>query len=402
MPGKRPDARGPDVPGPALGLVFAVITVIALTSCRVRDKDDAPPPETGSSGVAESGDQAVAATPDRDPDTAPAQRQDTVKMIYEKTPGSFAHLIERHKGAVVNIRGTRKVKGGPASIYPGAPHDESLGSGFVISRDGSILTDLRIVATVGEIRVVSSDGEEHPAKVIGTDPHLELALLRAEGIPASVPVLQLDDSESIDLGQWVVALGSPFAGEIIANPGVITGVGKRREIANPPQQKYRGYLHTDAAIHAGNSGGPLLDMGGNVVGVNHAVAPGASRQSAALGFAVPAGEITRILERLSQGNVVDRAWLGLRFQPVNQARATEVGLTVARGARITEVRAGEPADRAGLETGDVILEFDGSEVSADNLPGLLHRAGPAKDVEVVIWRGGQERNVRVKTGRMLR
>ena len=381
--------------------------VAALPGCRVRDKD--APPEGDSAGDIRSGGETTARSQERSSgatavsgsDTA-AQPPDTVQMIYEKTPGSFAHLIERHEGAVVNIRSTRKVKGGPASIYPGAPLDESLGSGFVVSREGLILTDLRIVATVGEIRVVSSDGEEYPAQVVGTDPHLEIALLRAESIPASVPVLQLDDSESIELGQWVVALGSPFAGEIIANPGVITGVGKRREIANPPQQKYRGYLLTDAAIHAGNSGGPLLDMAGNVVGVNHALPPGSTQHGSSLGFAVPAGEIAKILDRLSRGNVVDRAWLGLRFQPVNQARAAEVGLVPARGAQITEVRRGEPADRASLQVGDVILAFDGSEASADNLPGLLHRAGPGKDVEVVIWRGGQERTVRLKTGRMLR
>ncbi|MCG8416380.1 MAG: trypsin-like peptidase domain-containing protein [Proteobacteria bacterium] len=377
----------------AIAAAGLVAVLVVGSSCRPRQLDGAAAAGESASAQVEGGQgEPVPTSPANQPAPVP------VKMIYEKTPGSFAHLVDKYQRAVVNVRATRTVKGGPATIYPGSPRDESLGTGFVIRRDGLILTDLRVVATTGEFRVSTHDGEEYPARLLGSDPHLDIGLLRADGLPADIHVFDLERSEPLDVGQWVVALGSPFAGEITANPGVISGLGKRREIANSPQHKYRGFIQTTAAIHAGNSGGPLIDLGGSVVGVNHAISPHASF----IGFAVPASEIAQIFQRLEQGNAVSRAWLGIRFLPVNRARAKTAGLGEPRGTYVSEVRPGQPADRAGMKPGDIVLFFDGNEVTADNLPGLLHRMGPGRRVDVVVWRNRTEMTLQLTTGRMIR
>ncbi|MEM9487830.1 MAG: trypsin-like peptidase domain-containing protein [Myxococcota bacterium] len=419
-PGGRPALGAPGLASCGQASVLVLVLVLA-GGCRVHQPgttDDATDDIAAdtTAGAAASATADSAAEAERAANAAPGQiasqdgrasRADPgasapVRVSYEPVLGSFAERIAAYRGAVVNLRTTRKVKSGPASLYPGAPLDESLGSGFVVGRGGAILTDLRLVARVGELRVVTADGEEYPAAVVGTDPHTQIALLRAEGLPAQTPILELDDSEALAVGQWVMALGSPFAGEVTAHPGIITGLGKRREIANPPQQKYRGFLHTSAAIHAGNSGGPLVDMHGRVVGISHALAPGGSP----LGFAVPASAVAAVIARLESGGTVERAWLGMRFLPVNRARAEAAGLAVgdtageAPGAYVSEVLPGHPADRAGLRVGDILLRFAGNPVDADNLPGLLRRVGPDRQVAIVMWRDGKEIPADLTTGRM--
>lgn len=350
-----------------------MVAMVLLGGCRER-----PAAPAEAERVAVVPVSADAAEPVVDAAASP------VHIVYPPAPASFIRMADDLGGAVVNLRAAGQVTGGPASLYPNARPDSSLGSGFIIDREARyVLTNHHIVEQVTGLRAVFASGDEREARVVGRAPHLDIALLELSGaLPEDVPRLRLGESDNLRVGEWVVALGNPFGGEVTASAGIISSLGGTSSVYEPPQERYRSLLHTDAAIHAGNSGGPLVNLAGEVVGVNTA----AGRGSSPLGFAVPASQVRRIFEALQRGRVAE-TWLGIFVMPVTEANAGACGM---RGALVTQVLPNSPAAKAGLRAGDVIMEFDRHDVDEPKLAALARTAVPGQRIELGICRDGNE------------
>ncbi|RMH44747.1 MAG: PDZ domain-containing protein [Deltaproteobacteria bacterium] len=313
-----------------------------------------------------------------------------VEIVYPGAPGSFVALADEIAPGVVALRSTRTVVGGPADAFPGEDDPFALGSGFVIDGRGFILTNDHIVANAADIVARLHDGSDHRARVIGRDPNLDVALLQIDPVPGLRP-LPLGDSDRLRRGEWVVAAGDAFGRGATMSAGIVSGVPAMP--AGPLSGRARAYLQTDARIHAGNSGGPLVDLRGEVVGINTLFDP---RQTA-IGYALPINAAKRVLPQLRTDGVVKRAWLGAFVAPVTPEVAARVGLDRPRGAFVTNTVAGAPAAKAGLRRGDVILRFDGREVDERSLAWIAATAGIGRRVEVVVWRDGAERTLELVT-----
>ena len=336
-------------------------------------------------------------------------------------PGSFADLVETVSPAVVSIStrtsrvphsmgnsqrpptpGTqRPVPGfqgnpefeqflrrffGPGHQAPG-PHTRqrrTVGSGFIIDAEGLVVTNHHVVAGADEIEVVLADGQILPATVHGHDRKTDIALLQIES-DQTFPTVSFGDSTQARVGDWVIAIGNPFGLGGTATTGIISARG--RDINNGP---YDDYIQIDAPINRGNSGGPLFDTTGLVIGVNTAIySP--SGGNVGIGFAVPSEQARRIVSQLRERGVVQRAWLGVHIQRVTPDLAERFGLDRTRGALISSVETGSPADKAGMVPGDIILKFDGTVVNRmRRLPRLVARAVIGDRVEVDLWRDGRE------------
>jgi serine protease Do len=318
---------------------------------------------------------------------------------------------------VVNIQ-TSKTIGGPAA--PGAPgrprhpleeffgpfgppFEElfeqprkvpSLGTGFVISPDGYILTNNHVIEDVDKIEVQFEDGRKFDAKVIGRDPRTDVALIRVEA--DSLPSLPLGDSESVRPGDWVVAIGNPFGLSHTVTAGIVSA--RHREInADPDARRFDDFIQTDAAINPGNSGGPLINLAGEVIGINTAINPRANT----IGFAVPVNIAKDILPQLRQAGKVSRGWLGVYIQPIEPEMAEILGLEDTKGALVSKVEPGSPADEAGIKSGDVVVEFDGQPIEKmEELPRYVAGAGVGKELRLVALRKGQRKSFDVKLGEL--
>lgn len=325
----------------------------------------------------------------------------------------FAELAARLKPAVVNISTAKSVKS-QAPVYPtpqGPGRDlfedfferflrdqprqprkaRSLGSGFIISADGYILTNDHVVDGADEIKVKLSDGREFTGTVRGLDPKLDLALVKIEA-GEELPVARLGDSEGLKVGEWVMAIGNPFGLEQTVTVGIVSAKG--RVIGAGP---YDDFIQTDASINPGNSGGPLFNLAGEVVGINTAIVAGGQ----GIGFAIPVNMAKSIIEQLREVGHVVRGWLGVTVQPVSKELAESFGLDAARGALVNDVVEGSPAERAGIQRGDIILEFAGQPVDEmTELPKLVAATPIDKQVGVTVFRDGKRREVKVKVGRL--
>ncbi len=322
------------------------------------------------------------------PRTAPTPRAPTkpVRIIYPAAPGSFVDLASDLRPSVVTIRSTAKVPNGPASMFPGTGDDYSLGSGFIIDRKGHVVTNDHVIARAREIRVVVADGTELAATVIGRDPKLDLAVLKIDASPKLTPAA-LGDSDQLQVGEWVVALGNPFADELTVSAGIVSALGRTSEtLVGPTRHRYRSCLQTDAAINAGNSGGPLVNTAGEVIGINTAI----DKRGSAVGFALPINRAKRMIPLLVDEGRPTRAWLGIFIHPVTRQVAQERAMASVTGALVSEVIAGGPAAKAGIKAGDVILRFDGSDVNHQNFPWLAATTGVGNPIEVVVWRNQGE------------
>lgn len=308
-------------------------------------------------------------------------------VIYPAAPGSFVELTAEAAPALVSIRSTRKVVRGPGQLLPSGGDEHALGSGFLIDGHGHILTNDHVLADASELRVVTADGVEHLARVVGRDPKLDVALLAIDGA-ARMTALPLGDSDRAQVGEWVAALGDPFGHGATVSAGVLSGLQQldAQSLIEPDEHRYRGYLQTDASIHAGNSGGPLLNMAGEVIGINTAVAPTAGRASP-IGYAVPINRAKAILPQLKEAGHVTRAWLGIYVRPVTPELAQKLGLDAPRGAYVTGVYEGSPAARGGIERGDVVLQLNGTDVDHRNLPWLAATTPVGSRMELSLWRG---------------
>ena len=292
-----------------------------------------------------------------------------------------------------------------SGLFPRATRQEGfeqrgIGSGFVISRDGYILTNNHVVEEADQIKVKLSNGNEYKGKVVGRDPKTDLALLKIEEASDLHP-LNLGNSEELKVGNWVVAVGSPFGLEQTVTAGIVSAKG--RVIGSGP---YDNFIQTDASINPGNSGGPLINMKGEVVGINTAIVA----QGQGIGFAIPINMAKDIAGQLQNKGHVTRGWLGVTIQEVTPDLAKSFGLKENKGALVAQVNPGSPAEKAGIEQGDIILEFDGKKISeANDLPRIVASTPVGKMVALKLsqgrqshgsllesWRNGREEEITAK------
>jgi serine protease Do len=331
---------------------------------------------------------------------------------------NFADLAEHLKPSVVNMSTTQVVRGQRRAIprmpFPNPfgerdPFEEfferffggenpqrefrrrSLGSGFIINREGYIVTNNHVVENASDIKVSLSDKEEYDAKVIGRDPRTDVALIKIEA-KKELPAVALGDSNQLRVGEWVMAIGNPFGLGHTVTTGIVSAKG--RIIGAGP---YDDFIQTDASINPGNSGGPLFNMNGEVVGINTAII--ASGQG--IGFAIPVNVAKDLLIPLRERGRVVRGWLGVQVQAITPELAKSFGLERERGALVADVMPDTPAEKAGIERGDIVVEFNGRKIEEMNdLPRMVASTPPNAEVPVKILRKGQEKVVHVKVAEL--
>jgi serine protease Do len=345
-------------------------------------------------------------------------------MSFARGPEDIADLAETVSDAVVNISTTQTVEsarnieipqlppGTPFSdlfeeffnkrgMGPGAPGGEkrrekvsSLGSGFVIDESGIVITNNHVIKDADEIFVNFSDGSKLKAELIGKDPKTDVAVLRIKPTK-TLKAVKFGNSEKMRVGEWVVAIGNPFGLGGTVTAGIISA--RNRDINAGP---YDNFIQTDAAINKGNSGGPLFNLEGEVIGINTAIFS-TTGGSIGIGFAIPAATAIPVIEQLQKFGETRRGWLGVRIQPVTEEIAESLGLKTTKGALVSGIETKGPAKPAGLEPGDLIIKFDGKDVKETrDLPRLVADTPVGKEVEVTIIRKGKEMTRKVTLGRL--
>ena len=322
----------------------------------------------------------------------------------------FTELVEKQGPAVVNVSTTSTARGGPQSpvpeddpfydffrrFGPPQPRDHearSLGSGFIISAEGTILTNAHVVDAADDVTVKLSDKREFKAKVIGFDKRTDVAVIKIEA--TGLPVVKIGDPEKLKVGEWVLAIGSPFGFESTVTAGIVSAKGR-----SLPQENYVPFLQTDVAINPGNSGGPLFNLKGEVVGINSQIY---SRTGGFMGlsFAIPIDVATDVANQLKTTGRVSRGRIGVTIQEITRELAESFKLPKAAGALVTSVEKGSPADKAGVQVSDVILKFDGKPVtSSSDLPRVVAQTRPGSKATMEIWRNGAGKDVAITVGEM--
>ena len=331
---------------------------------------------------------------------------------HSAAPDSFAPIVEPLMPAVVNISTTQKVQQqamGPMFDFEGLPDNPqtqqfkqlfkqfnqqlgqpttrdvtSLGSGFVIDASGYVVTNNHVVGNADQITVIFQDNTKLPAKIVGRDPKTDLALLKVKSTTPLVAV-KFGDSDAMQVGDWVIAVGNPFGLGGSVSAGIVSARG--RNINAGP---FDDFIQTDAAINRGNSGGPLFNARGEVIGVNSAIfSP--TGTNIGIGFAVPSAMAKSVVDQLRTSGTIHRGWLGVKIQDVSEEAANSLGLKKAQGALVLEISKDSPAVGSGLQPGDVVLRFDGKEIDQmRKLPRLVAETKIGKKAELVVWRKGKE------------
>ena len=290
----------------------------------------------------------------------------------------------------------------PKQLWPFLPDGNremkstSLGSGIIISKDGYILTNNHVVEKGENIKVQFSDNKEYDAEVIGADPKTDVALIKVDA--KNLKPIKMGDSDKIRVGEWVLAIGSPFSGSLsqTVTQGIVSATGRSSVGLND----YENFIQTDAAINPGNSGGALVNLDGELVGMNSAIASRSGGYQG-IGFAIPINLVNRIVEDLQANGRVTRAWLGVYVQPVSAAMAKTLGMDIAKGALVQQVVDGSPADDANLKQLDVIIEFDGhEEENSRKLPILVSTQRPNEKKKLKVLREGKIKTITVKLGEL--
>jgi len=330
-------------------------------------------------------------------------------------PASFADLTEQMAPAVVNISTRQKVQVATANPFAGTPfadlfggqgsqgpqmrEAQSLGSGFIITADGYVVTNNHVVAPNGRageiqsITVTMPNGTEYPARLVGRDAASDLAVLKIDG-QKNLPFVKFGDSSKARVGDWVIAIGNPFGLGGTVTAGIISAVYRNTGSGSA----YDRYIQTDASINRGNSGGPMFDMNGQVIGINNAIfSP--TGGSVGIGFAIPAEIAAPIVEKLRKGQVIERGYLGMRIQPLSEDLAASLGLAHNKGEFVQAVEPGQAAAKAGLQAGDVVIKVDGKEVTRDQtLSFLVANTTPGTNIPVELIRNGKRLTVTARVG----
>ena len=326
-------------------------------------------------------------------------------------PESFADLAEKLMPSVVNISTTQTIVTNtnpfPFQFPPGSPFEDmfkefgtpqerksaALGSGFIIDEKGIVVTNNHVIQDAEDIIVRVNGDQEFKAKVLGADPLMDIAVLQLETDKKFTPVA-FGDSDKARIGDWVIAIGNPFGLGGTVTSGIISA--RNRSIG---LSRYEDFIQTDASINSGNSGGPLFDMDGNVIGINTAIL--GRNGSIGIGFSIPSNSAKPVISQLIEFGETKRGWLGVRIQFVTQEIADVEKLDEPRGALVASVAENSPSDKAGIKAGDIILEFNGERIEQMNeLPAIVAKTEVGKNVKVKIWRNKRELNKNVILGRL--
>ncbi len=326
-------------------------------------------------------------------------------------PASFADLAERLMPSVVNISTTTTITTRsnpfPFQFPPGSPFEDmfkdfgtpqerktsALGSGFIISEDGIVITNNHVIQGAEDVFVRVKGDQEFKAKILGADPGMDIAVLKIESDEKFVPV-KFGDSDKSRIGDWVIAIGNPFGLGGTVTAGIISA--RNRSIG---LSRYEDFIQTDASINQGNSGGPLFNMNGDVIGINTAIL--GQSGSIGIGFAIPSNSADRVIKQLIEFGETKRGWLGVRIQTVTKEIAEVEKLDKPRGALVASVADGSPSDKGGIKAGDIILEFDGKPIKEMvELPKIVAQTDVGKKVTVKVWRNKREITKNIILGRL--
>ena len=326
-------------------------------------------------------------------------------------PNSFADLAERLMPSVVNISTTQTVTTNsnsfPFQFPPGSPFEDmfkdfgtpqerqayALGSGFIIDEKGIVITNNHVIQNAEDILVRVNGDEEYKAKIIGKDPLSDIAVLQIEADNKFIPV-KFGDSDKSRIGDWVIAIGNPFGLGGTVTSGIISARNRSIGLA-----RYEDFIQTDASINQGNSGGPLFNMNGDVIGINTAIL--GQSGSIGIGFAIPSNSAVKVINQLIEFGETKRGWLGVRIQIVTKEIAEAEELDKPRGALIVSVADGSPSDKGGIIAGDIILEFDGKLINEmKELPLIVAQTEVGKTVNVKVWRNKREVIKKITLGRL--
>ena len=329
----------------------------------------------------------------------------------KNTPESFADLAEKLMPSVVNISTTQTIVTNinpfPFEFPPGSPFEDlfkefstpqkrkasALGSGFIIDAKGIVVTNNHVIQEAEDIMVTVNGEKEYKAKIIGQDPLSDLAVLEIQSKDKFIPV-KFGDSSKARIGDWVLAIGNPYGFGGTVTAGIISA--RNRSIG---LSRYEDYIQTDASINQGNSGGPLFDMNGDVIGINTAILGRSG--SIGIGFSIPSNSAKKIINQLIKFGETKRGWLGVRIQNVTKEIADIEKLDKPRGALVASVAENSPSDKAGIKAGDIILEFNDILIKEmKELPRIVAQTEVGKTVEVKVWRNGKELTKKIKLGRL--
>ncbi|RZB34978.1 MAG: serine protease Do [Desulfobacteraceae bacterium Eth-SRB1] len=346
------------------------------------------------------------------PDFCPVEAADIQSVDVRLVPENFSNLSEKASPAVVNIRTVKIIKGGGRvfrrfsrdpfgkddpmedffeKFFGENPQQEfkqrSLGSGFIIDKEGYIVTNNHVIENADKIKVKLNNGREFDAEIIGRDPNTDLALIKIK--PARhLPAVKVGNSDALKVGQWVIAIGSPFGLEHTVTAGIVSAKG--RVIGSGP---YDDFIQTDASINPGNSGGPLINMNGEVIGINTAIVAGGH----GIGFAIPINLAKGIINQLKKHGEVTRGWLGVAIQDLNEDLAKYYGVEGKKGVLVVEVFPGDPADEAGIKPKDIIVEVNGKKVETGrDLTRIIANFGVGENVKIKLLRNNRKKTVNVR------
>ena len=323
-------------------------------------------------------------------------------------PGSFADLAERLMPSVVNISTTQvittRTNPFPFEFPPGSTFDDmfgepqqrrtsALGSGFIVDITGTVVTNNHVIQGAEDIFVTVNGEKEYEAEIVGTDPLSDIAVLKIKSKEKFLPV-KFGDSDTARVGDWVIAIGNPFGLGGTVTSGIISA--RNRSIG---LSRYEDYIQTDASINSGNSGGPLFDMNGNVIGINTAIL--GQSGSIGIGFSIPSNSAKKVIDQLIKFGETKRGWLGVRIQNVTKEIAELENLDKPRGALVASVAEGSPSEKGGIKSGDIILEFDGKIINEmAELPKIVAETEVGTIVNVKIWRNKSEVTKKITLGRL--
>jgi serine protease Do len=394
-------------------LLMALVGGAVLSACSPSASTAVPPVETVEPAMLSVAAQAVATPP-----AAAAPVQPLVTGLPD-----FTALVERYGPAVVNVRvdarprnrpTQQRERGAPVNPleeflrrfgmpdFPSEPGERmprrGEGSGFIVTPDGYIMTNAHVVQGADEVVVTLWDRREMEARVVGTDERTDVAVLKVDG--QDLPTVKIGDPSRIKPGQWVVAIGSPFGMQNTVTAGIISATSRDLPFDGPEAPPP--FIQTDAAINPGNSGGPLFNLQGEVIGINSQIYS-QSGGYMGLAFAIPIDIADNVREQLIKNGRVVRSMIGVRIQTVRAAEAQAFGLDRPRGALVSEVSEGGPADKAGIRPGDIILSVDGRPVESNSsLPTMISTMSPGTETELEVWRDGKLRKVKVRVVELVR